>query len=168
MSEAKSSRSFARAELIESDGLDPDQTKVLARFKYDVPPWLKELLDSVLESMVCMDVEVIPNCEPDSDTFRDHFFLELVLRLAQDVDYETTASFLAEAMGSDGSADTPRHRALRKAIYAFLANDPAKNYALLDQLRANFEELEARGCDIGNSFELIEKVRAMDKKAVRP
>jgi hypothetical protein len=103
---------------------DTEVQAVLARFEYAVPPWLKRLLDSALESMTCMDDHVIPNCDPDSDAFRDHFFMELVLRLAPVVEFESTASFLLSAIADDETADTPRHEAFQEAILAFLKSNP--------------------------------------------
>jgi hypothetical protein len=100
-----------------------------------VPHWLEDLLDSVIESMTDMgyrsEAEDGYSIDPYSDSCRDHFFSELVLRLTQDVPFATTAEFFATAI-SEASApdivfptDMPdavtrkRHDALEKAPCAF-------------------------------------------------
>jgi hypothetical protein len=106
-----------------ADTIDPERRAMLARFEYSVPAWLKKLLDDVIESMLLMDVKPIPNNDPDSAEFRDHFFLELVLRLTQDVPFETTAGFLGEAMAEFPASDpgTRMHNeAFEEAIRAFV------------------------------------------------
>jgi hypothetical protein len=103
----------------------------LAKFKYEVPAWLAKLLDDIIESMMLMDIDPIPNCDPESAEFRDHFFMELVLRLTLDVPFATTAELFATAIGEASApdivapADMPdavtqkRYDALAKALWAF-------------------------------------------------
>jgi hypothetical protein len=113
----------------------------LAKFKYEVPAWLAKLLDEVIESMMLMDVDPIPNCDPESAEFRDHFFLELVLRLTFDVPFETTAELFATAIGeaSEPYLHRPhpkldagtqrRYDILEKALWAFCKAQRAANDA---------------------------------------
>jgi hypothetical protein len=93
---------------------------------------LDALIDSVIQSMMFIDIDPTPNCDPDSEEFRDHFYMELVLRLTRDVPFSTTASFLATAIGEASApdvvapADMPdaatqkRYNTLEKALYAFV------------------------------------------------
>jgi hypothetical protein len=81
-------------------------------------------LDDTLASMLLMDLDPVPNPDPDSDVFRDRFREELVRRLVWDVPYEDTACMLAEAMAdepppSQSPKDQARYAAFEKAIRAF-------------------------------------------------
>jgi hypothetical protein len=99
----------AQAEFAAFDLADAEQerkeTRVAERrksfhkaFYYDVPHWPEDMLHSVIESMVEMgyrsEAEDGYSIDPYSDSCRDHFFSELVLRLTQDVPFATTADFL--------------------------------------------------------------------------
>jgi hypothetical protein len=110
----------ARAEFAAFDRADAEQerkeTSVAERrknfhkaFYYDVPHWLEDLLDSVIESMVDMgyrsEAEDGYSIDPYSDSCRDHFFSELVLHLTQDVPFAATAEFFATAISEASAAD---------------------------------------------------------------
>ena len=149
-------RQAARAEFAAFDRADAEQerkeTSVAERrknfhkaFYHDVPHWLEDLLDSVIESMVDMgyrsEAEDGYSIDPYSDSCRDHFFLELVLRLTQDVPFATTAEFFATAISEASApdivapADMPdavtqkRYDALEKALWAFCKTQRAAKEA---------------------------------------